>query len=120
MKSKVQPDIQRALRPFRLRLRLTNAVLGGCWGILAAASACFLLAVASYFIPIVQVPVYMAWTAAVALVIGVLLGFAKPVSMMRAARAADEAGLCERAVTALSLTENSPMAMIQREDALKH
>ncbi len=120
MKSKVQPDIQRALRPFRLRLRLTNAVLGGCWGMLAAAVACFLLAVASYFMPIVQVPVYMAWTAAVALAIGVLLGFAKPASMMRAARAADEAGLCERAVTALSLTKDSPMAMIQREDALKH
>ena len=120
MKSKVQPDIKKALRPFRLRLRFTNAVLGGCWGMLAAALACVLLAVASYVTPIAQVPLYMAWAAAGALAIGVLLGFTKPVPILRAARAADEAGLCERAVTALSLTEDSPMAVIQREDALKH
>ena len=120
MKRKVQPDIQKALKPFRFRLRLTNAALGGCWGMLAAAAACALIAAASYFIPIAKAALYMVWAAAGALALFVLLGFLKPVSIQRAARAADKAGLSERAVTALDLAGDSPMAAIQREDALKH
>ena len=120
MKGKVQPDIQKALKPFRFRLRLTNAVLGGCIGMLAAALACVLLAIASYVTPILNLFRYMVWAAAAALAAGILLGFAKPVSILRAAKAADEAGLCERAVTALSIIEDTPMAIIQRADTLRH
>ncbi len=119
MKERVLPAIGRALTPFRLRLRLDHALKGMCWGIMAAAAACSLLVALSFLLPLAGLWQYMIIAAAVAFAAGVFIGFFLPVTYRQAACIADKAGLAERAITALGLNEYTPMALLQREDAIK-
>ena len=120
MKQKVHPAIVQALRPAKRRMRLYHAAQYAGTGILAACVSCAALAGVSYFVPIPRLPLFMALAALGLFSLSVLAGLLRPVSNELAARRADAGGLHERALTALALTVDTPMALLQREDAVRH
>lgn len=112
-------EILRALRPVRRRLRLGNALRSGSLGLLTGAGLSLALMIVSFFVPVAGKP----WCCLV-LVAGLgglafLAGLCRPVRPMAAARAADQAGLQERAQTALTLQGDDPMTQLQQADALQ-
>jgi hypothetical protein len=120
MREKTHPVIQKALQPVRRRVRLSHAVRYGSFGVLFACLGCASLAALSYFIPIPRLPVWMGAAALGLLMLAVIAGVLRPVSYETAARQADAGGLKERVLTALTLFDDSPMALLQREDAVRH
>jgi hypothetical protein len=74
----------------------------------------------SFFLPIPLLPLWMVAGALGLLVISVTTGLFMPVSYEMAARQADAGGLKERVLTALTLFDETPMAILQREDAVRH
>ena len=120
MREKAHPALKKALRPVRRRVRLHHALWYGSAGVLAACAGCAVFAAVSYFIPIPHLPERMGLAAFGLLALAVAAGLLKPVSYELAARRADAGGLRERAITALYLFEDTPMALLQREDALRH
>ncbi len=120
MKESVHPAVKQALRKVKQRLRIFHAVQGGALGVLAAFAGCAVLAAVSYFIPIPGLFLLMLTTAAGLFALAVLIGLLWPVSYGLAARRADAGGLHERAITALALQADTPMAHLQREDAIRH
>lgn len=120
MKEKVHPAVRQALGGVRRRLRLYHGVQGGTMGLLAAGISCAILAAVSYFVPIPGLLLIMAAAAAGLFVLAVLAGLVWPVPLELAARRADAAGLNERAITALVLQGDTPMTLLQREDAIRH
>lgn len=112
-------ELIRALGPVRRRIRLGRGLRGGCLGLLAGAALCLALNAAAFLLPLpgrarLLPPLLLLPAGA-----GALACALWPVGPGRAARAADAAGLMERAQTALSLQEDSPMARLQRADALR-
>lgn len=112
-------ELIRALGPVRRRIRLGRGLRGGCLGLLAGAALCLALNAAAFLLPLpgrarLLPPLLLLPAGA-----GALACTLWPVGPGRAARAADAAGLMERAQTALSLQEDSPMARLQRADALR-
>ena len=112
-------ELIRALGPVRRRIRLGRGLRGGCLGLLAGAALCLALNAAAFLLPLpgrarLLPPLFLLPAGA-----GALACALWPVGPGRAARAADAAGLMERAQTALSLQEDSPMARLQRADALR-
>ena len=112
-------ELIRALGPVRRRIRLGRGLRGGCLGLLAGAALCLALNAAAFLLPLpgrarLLPPLLLLPAGA-----GALACALWPVGPGRAARAADAAGLMERAQTALSLQEDSPMTRLQRADALR-
>lgn len=111
-------ELRKALRPIRLRVRHQRlhrgVALGAGIGSLAAAS----IGAAGFFLPIASKPVLCCCTLLLGMVIGGVIGFACPVSMMHAARLGDAHGLQERLQTAMTCPGDSPMEQLQRQDAL--
>lgn len=120
MREKAHPAIRQALRPIKRRVRLSNAVRCISFGVLFACLGCAALAAVSYFLPIPRLPLRMGIVGICLLLTAFAAGLLKPVSYERAARQADAGGLHERVLTALTLFDDTPMALLQREDALKH
>ena len=92
-------EILRALAPAKRRLRLGNALRFGGMGLLSGAGLSLGLIAGMTALPFAA-------------------GLCWPVKPLAAARAADRAGLQERAQTALTQTGDGPMAQLQRADAL--
>ncbi len=120
MREKTHPVINRALRHVRRRVRFKNAVLYGSFGVLFASFGCAVLAAVSYFLPIPRLSLWMGAVGLGLLILAVFSGLLKPVSSDMAARQADAGGLKERVLTALTLFDDTPMALLQREDAVRH
>jgi len=120
MREKAHPDLKQALRPVKRRVHLSNAIWYGSVGVLIAGASCAVFVGASYFIPVPQLSLLTAAAASSIFTLAVLAGLLKPVSYGLAARRADDGGLAERALTALTLFENTPMALLQRDDAVRH
>lgn len=120
MREKTHPAIRQALRSVRRRVRVSQAVRYGSFGVLFACLACAVLAAVSYFIPITHLPLWMGTAGLGLLLMAVSAGLLKPVSFERAALKADAGGLKERVLTALTLFDDTPMALLQREDAVRH
>ncbi len=120
MSGKMHPAVKQALRPVRRRVHISHAVRFAGVGVLLACASCALWTAASYILPIPGLPILMAASALGALLLAVLAGLLLPVSWETAARHADAGGLKERALTALFVTEDTPMALLQREDAMRH
>lgn len=110
--------MRKALKPIRSRLRARHLVWGLQIGLLLCLASALVVMVVSFLTPVERLTQYLAPCAAF-LPLGALVGVLWPISVRRAARAADASGLKERAVTALWLQgEDTPMATLQREDAL--
>lgn len=112
-------ELIRALGPVRRRIRLGRGLRGGCLGLLAGAALCLALNATAFLLPLpgrarLLPPLLLLPAGA-----GALACALWPVGPGRAARAADAAGLMERAQTALSLQGDSPMTRLQRADALR-
>jgi hypothetical protein len=109
----------RALKPVRLRVRLARAARASGCTLFSAAAFMLGLRIAMFFTPVERPAVFLLpFLALMALVVAA--AFLWPVSVRRAVRAADDCGLRQRALTALELSQDpSPMAHLQREDALK-
>ena len=109
--------MKKYLSPIRRRLRLRHALQGGAWGVMAALAAGAVVIALSFFIPLAQRNTLLGCCLLFAPA-GALTGLMWPVPLMTAARAADEAGLRERAQTALALADRQDaMAALQRRDA---
>ncbi len=110
--------LARALRPVRLRVRLVRASRAAEYALFAATAFILGLRVAMFFTPVERPGTLLAPLLALA-ALAVAAVFLWPVSGRRAARAADGGGLKQRALTALEHgADSSPMAQMQREDAL--
>ncbi len=120
MREKTHPVINRALRHVRRRVRFKNAVRYGSIGVFFASFGCAVLAAVSYFLPIPRLSLWMGAVGLGLLILAVFSGLLKPVSSDMAARQADAGGLKERVLTALTLFDDTPMALLQREDAVRH
>ena len=120
MKIQAPPELMRVLKPFRRRLRLFHTAQGAIWGLAAALLACAGWMVASFFTPIMGLFLRMALTGAAVWAASVLIALFLPAPVTEAARRADACNLKERAVTALSMNADTPMALVQREDAIRH
>lgn len=102
----------------RWRIRWVRGVRGLLIGLLASALACLALTVFSFFVPIATIWRYLIPLAIAGPVFGAVLGLLWPVTLRTAARRADEAGLKERARTAIAFAhEDTPMTRLQRADA---
>lgn len=110
--------MKHALLPIRKRIRFLRTAKGFSSGLFAGVSACCLLLIVSFLLPIETIWIYL-----LALLLGfpfvcALVGLLLPISTNYAASVADSCGLQERVLTALAFTqEKSPMHQLQREDA---
>lgn len=111
-------EILRALAPAKRRLRLGNALRFGGMGLLSGAGLSLALLIASFFTPIPGKLWLCLGLIAGMTALPFAAGLCWPVKPLAAARAADRAGLQERAQTALTQTGDGPMAQLQRADAL--
>lgn len=111
-------EILRALAPAKRRLRLGNALRFGGMGLLSGAGLSLALLIASFFSPIPGKLWLCLGLIAGMTALPFAAGLCWPVKPLAAARAADRAGLQERAQTALTQTGDGPMAQLQRADAL--
>lgn len=111
-------EILRALAPAKRRLRLGNALRFGGMGLLSGAGLSLALLIASFFTPIPGKLWLCLGLLAGMTALPFAAGLCWPVKPLAAARAADRAGLQERAQTALTQTGDGPMAQLQRADAL--
>ncbi len=120
MREFAHPAIRQALKPVRRRVHISQALMLGSMGVLAASVSFAALALASYFIPIPQLHLWMGAAAFGILLLAVIAGLLRPVSYKLAARCADAGGLKERVLTALTIMDDTPMAQLLREDAIRH
>ena len=111
-------EILWALAPAKRRLRLGNALRFGGMGLLSGAGLSLALLIASFFTPIPGKLWLCLGPIAGMTALPFAAGLCWPVKPLAAARAADRAGLQERAQTALTQTGDGPMAQLQRADAL--
>jgi hypothetical protein len=111
--------LSRALRPVRGRVRLARAARASGYALFAASVFMLGLRTVMFFVPI-EHPAVFAIPFLMLMAIIVAASFLWPVSSRRAVQVADDCGLRQRALTALELAgDSSPMAQMQREDALK-
>lgn len=110
--------LRKALRPICWRIRhmrlRSGLALGACIGAALAAG----VGVAGFFLPIPHMPELCGGLALLGLLAGGTAGFLCPVSMACAARLGDAHGLQERLQTAMACQGDSPMEVLQRQDAL--
>ena len=112
-------EIRRALAPVKRRMRAQRALVWGTWGALAAAVCVAGLRIVSFARMFETMWIWAACAAAGLTGAAALAGAVWPVTDLAAARRADSLGLMARAQTAVALAgEESPMAQMQREDAL--
>ena len=110
--------IRQAMRPGRRRLHRLQAVRGLVYGALAGCACTLLCLVLSFLIPVPDVWRAFLLIPAVA-VLGTVAGLCWPVPEKKAAAAMDATGLKDRVTTALTLTGQSAMEEMQREDAVR-
>lgn len=112
-------EIRRALAPVKRRMRAQRALAWGAWGALTAAVCVAGLRIVSFARMFETMWIWAACAAAGLTGVAAVAGAAWPVTDLAAARRADSLGLMARAQTAVALEgEESPMARMQREDAL--
>lgn len=113
-------EMKRALAPVKRRIRAQRAFEWGAWGALAAAVCVVGLRVASFLRMFESMWLWAAFAAVGLTGAAALIAAAWPVADLVAARRADSFGLMARAQTAVALAgEESPMAQMQRADALE-
>lgn len=112
---------RRALDPFRWRLTLARALPRTLIGLIVGAGFSLTLLVISRFF---LVPGVLAWALGLVAALPACFLFAAllvPIPDWAAARAADQAGLSERAITALEFIQNDePLLAEQRADAARY
>lgn len=112
-------EVRRALAPVKRRIRAQRALCWGAYGTLAAAGCAVVLRAVSFARAFERLWVCVGCMAAGMTCAAALAAAVWPVSDCTAAKRADAHGLRERAQTAVSLAgDESPMAQMQREDAL--
>lgn len=112
-------EIRRALAPVKRRIRAQRVLCWGAYGALAAAGCAVVMRAVSFACAFERLWVCVSCMAAGMTCAAVLAAAVWPVSDWAAAKRADAHGLRERAQTAVSLDgDESPMAWMQREDAL--
>ena len=111
-------EIKAALRPVKRRLRMRRAAAALSFGALAAALWALICAGASFLTPVERLLPLCALGGLFCL-LPPLAALLLPVSDLRAAAAADAAGLNERALTALTNPGDAPIDRLQKEDALE-
>lgn len=112
-------EVRRALAPVKRRIRAQRALCWGAFGALAAAGCAVVLRAVSFACAFEGLWVCVGCIAAGMTCAAALVAAVWPVSDCTAAKRADAHGLRERAQTAVSLAgDESPMAQMQREDAL--
>lgn len=113
-------EMKRALAPVKRRIRAQRAFEWGAWGALVAAACVVGLRAASFLRMFESMWLWAAFAAVGLTGAAALIAAAWPVADLTAARRADALGLMARAQTAVALAgEESPMAQMQRADALK-
>lgn len=112
-------EVRRALAPVKRRIRAQRALCWGAYGALAAAGCAVVLRAVSFACAFEGLWVCVGCMVAGMTCAAALAAAVWPVSDCTAAKRADAHGLRERAQTAVSLAgDESPMAQMQREDAL--
>lgn len=112
-------EIRRALAPVKRRIRAQRVLCWGAYGALAAAGCAVVMRAVSFAYVFEWLWVCVSCMAAGMTCAAALAAAVWPVSDWAAAKRADAHGLRERAQTAVSLDgDESPMAWMQREDAL--
>lgn len=113
-------ELKRALLPVKRRMRLGRTLLWVSYGVFAAAICVVLLRAAAF---LWLFPSARRWALGAAVLIPslfALVAWLWPITELDAARQADSLGLEARAQTAVMLhTCDTPMANLQREDALE-
>lgn len=114
-------NVEEALKPVRGRIRVQRTVEWAAVGLCVGMLGALLLRAASFLWPFPTVLRWSALTLAGAPLLCALVAWLWPISAIEAARKADQCGLQARAQTALMLKDSdTPMADMQRRDALKH
>jgi len=111
--------LRRELRAIQKRIRWGRSLSWGYLGLTAGAGLGLLVKASSFFRPMAWGPELCLLCALGAMALSAALGFFWPVPAADAARRADGCGLRARVQTAMELQagEETPMVLLQREDA---
>jgi hypothetical protein len=110
----------KALRPLKRRIHLNNAFICWAYAFILAGVLSFIMACTALFLPIPFVKDKLVAIYSIVVLAALLVSLFLSPKDMKTIKIGDSLGLKERLVTAYQLqNEETPIAMMQREDALK-
>ncbi|MDD3335000.1 MAG: hypothetical protein PHI98_05715 [Eubacteriales bacterium] len=113
--------LEQALKPMSSRMKLQRTAEWAVIGLLVGMIGALLMRIASFLWLFPKVWLWSAVSFCGVPLLCALISWVWPIAVIDAARKVDAAGLEARLQTALMLKESStPMAELQRQDALKH